>query len=144
MTQTILVPMDYSELSREALRTTLSLHPDAEVVVLHVLDWHASDMGPGGWGSTPHDWDDWIQEAHEHADGLFDDAREIAAEYDAEITTDTVVGEDARSIVSYAEEHDVDLIVIGSHGRSIPARILLGSVAETVVRRAPVPVLVVR
>jgi len=46
--------------------------------------------------------------------------------------------------VEYAEESDVDHIVIGSHGRSGVSRILLGSVAESVVRRADMPVTVVR
>ncbi|MFW6265865.1 MAG: universal stress protein, partial [Halanaeroarchaeum sp.] len=44
----------------------------------------------------------------------------------------------------YVEETDVDHVVIGSHGRSGVGRILLGSVAERVVRRSPTPVTVVR
>lgn len=144
MPTNVLVPMDYSALSKKALRRALSLHPDATITVLHVIDWHTSDLGPGGWGDSPNTFEDWLDEAREHAADLFDEAAAIAAEYDAEIATDTAVGDDARQIVQYAEDHDVDLVVIGSHGRSIPARVLLGSVSETVVRRAPVPVMVVR
>ncbi|WP_255149201.1 universal stress protein [Halorarius halobius] len=140
----VLVPMDYSELSERALETTCSLHPDAEVTVLHVIDFRTSDLGPGGWGESPTTWDDWLAESHEHADRLFERARAIAADHDVDIDTATAVGEDARSIVEYAEEHDVDLIIMGSHGRSLPARILLGGVSESVVRRAPCPVMVVR
>ena len=55
-----------------------------------------------------------------------------------------MVGEDATEILNYVEEHDVDVVIVGSHGRSLPARILMGGVSETVVRRAPVPVMVVR
>ena len=54
------------------------------------------------------------------------------------------VGRPTRTIVEYADEHDIDQIVMGSHGRSGMSRILLGSVAEIVVRRATVPVTVVR
>jgi len=140
----IVVPMDYSDLSEKALRTTCSLHLDAEITVLHVIDFRTSDLGPGGWGETPNTWDDWLNEAREHADELFDRATAIAAEYDVEISTAVDVGEDARTILEHIEEHDIDLVVIGSHGRSLPARILLGGVSETVVRRAPVPVMVVR
>jgi len=140
----VLVPMDYSELSNEALRTTLSLHPDADVTVLHVLDWHASDIGPGGWGDSPGTFDQWLEGAREHAEELFEDAREIADEYDTEIDTDTAVGEDARKIVEYVEDNDVDMVIMGSHGRSATSRVLLGSTSETVARRAPVPVLLVR
>lgn len=50
----------------------------------------------------------------------------------------------ADEIASYARTHDVDLIVMGTHGRSGMARILMGSVAEKVVRTAPCPVLTLR
>jgi nucleotide-binding universal stress UspA family protein len=50
----------------------------------------------------------------------------------------------ARAIVDYAEEHDVAHTVVGSHGRTGVTRVLLGSVAENVMRRAPCPVTVVR
>ena len=54
------------------------------------------------------------------------------------------VGQEADAIDAYAREHDIDLIVIGTHGRGGVAHVLLGSVAENVVRGAPCPVLVVR
>jgi nucleotide-binding universal stress UspA family protein len=55
-----------------------------------------------------------------------------------------VVGKPARAIVEYADDHDIDQIVMGSHGRSGVTRILLGSVAESVVRDSTVPVTVAR
>ena len=51
------------------------------------------------------------------------------------------LGKPADEIVRYAREHDVDLIVMGTHGREGVARVFIGSVAETVVRRAACPVL---
>jgi universal stress protein A len=53
-------------------------------------------------------------------------------------------GEPAREVVQFAEREHVDLIVLGTHGRTGLARVLMGSVAENVVRRAPCPVLVVK
>lgn len=53
-------------------------------------------------------------------------------------------GSPAREIVGYAKEHGVDVIVMGTHGRSGFDRLLLGSVAERVVRSSPVPVLTIR
>jgi len=50
----------------------------------------------------------------------------------------------AESIVEYARTEGVDLIVMGTHGRSAVSQLLVGSVAESVVRRAPCPVLTVR
>ena len=140
----VLVPVDSSELAEKALRTTLSLHPDAEVTVLHVIDFRTSDLGPGGWGSSPTAFDEWLAEARGATADLLAKAEAVATEYDTEVTTDSVVGEDAQSIIQYAVDRDADVIVMGSHGRSLPARILLGGVSETVVRRAPVPVMVVR
>jgi universal stress protein A len=54
------------------------------------------------------------------------------------------VGSPAEEIVRYAASCDVDLIVMGTHGRSGIAHVLMGSVAEQVVRTAPCPVLLVR
>jgi nucleotide-binding universal stress UspA family protein len=53
------------------------------------------------------------------------------------------LGAPADEILEYAAEHDVDLIVMGTHGREGFARVLLGSVAEVVVRKASCPVLTV-
>jgi nucleotide-binding universal stress UspA family protein len=143
MSTHVLVPMDYSEGSRHALERALTDLPDAEVTVLHVVDFRSSDLGPGGFG-TANAWEDWYEAAEAHAEKLLDEAHDIAAEHDRDVATATVVGEDTRSILDYIDEHDVDHVYIGSHGRSGIERILLGSVAETIVRRAPVPVTVVR
>ncbi|WP_224267956.1 universal stress protein [Haloprofundus salinisoli] len=53
-------------------------------------------------------------------------------------------GSPASAIVDYASDHDVDVVVVGTHGRRGIRRVLLGSVAERVVRNCPVPVLTVR
>jgi nucleotide-binding universal stress UspA family protein len=60
--------------------------------------------------------------------------------HDAALLTGPVAG----TIVEYAQSHAADLIVMGTHGRSGVAHLLLGSVAERVVRTAPCPVLTVR
>jgi nucleotide-binding universal stress UspA family protein len=53
-------------------------------------------------------------------------------------------GEPHREIVRYAQENEIDLIVVATHGRTGLAHMLLGSVAEKVVRLSPVPVLAVK
>ena len=60
------------------------------------------------------------------------------------MTTDAVIGTPAWSIVEYAGAHDIDLIVMGTHGRGGMSHLVVGSVAEKVVRTAPCPVLTVR
>jgi nucleotide-binding universal stress UspA family protein len=64
----------------------------------------------------------------------------FAGSWEAQI----VAGNPADAIIRVAQEHEVDLIVMGTHGRSGLAHVLLGSVAEKVLRHAPCPVLVTR
>ena len=59
-------------------------------------------------------------------------------------TAEAIIGTPAMSIVEYAAGHDIDLIVMGTHGRGGMSHLLMGSVAERVVRTATCPVLTVR
>ncbi|MHB9286324.1 universal stress protein [Halobacteriales archaeon Cl-PHB] len=63
---------------------------------------------------------------------------------DVPVQTYQVEGSPAQEIVEYAQDQGIDLVVMGTHGRSGVNRLLLGSVAERVVRTSPVPVLTVR
>jgi nucleotide-binding universal stress UspA family protein len=60
------------------------------------------------------------------------------------VQIDVRFGRPAQTIASYCAERDIDLIVMGTHGRSCFAHLLLGSVAERLLRCAPCPVLTVR
>jgi nucleotide-binding universal stress UspA family protein len=77
---------------------------------------------------------------------LLAEAVAFATELDPAREVETAVGfgSPARTILDYVDEHGVDHVVMGSHGRSGISRLLVGSVAETVVRRAPCPVTIVR
>lgn len=140
MTVHILVPMDRSPMAKRALEHAVSMHPDARFTVLYVIDYIEESYGARALVGS----DELRDRAEDRATDLFEEAVEIADEQGVKIDTESVVGDPSREIVAYAEEHDIDQIVIGSHGRSPMSRILLGSVAETVTRRAPVPVTVVR
>lgn len=72
------------------------------------------------------------------------DAERRAEQHGVEITTVIERGPPGSTIVEYVEENDVDRIVMGSHDRSGISKILLGSVAEDVVKESPVTVTVVR
>lgn len=63
---------------------------------------------------------------------------------DVPVETELEDGSPARTIIEYADEEECDVIVMGTHGRSGVDRLLLGSVAERVVRRSPTPVLTYR
>ena len=142
MGEHILVPYDGSPLSQRALERAITKHPDDRVSVLYVIDpmlavYEAEAEGLPA-ASTWHD------RMTERADEICADAIERAGEHDCTITTATEIGRPARTIVAYAEEHGIDHIIMGSHGREGVSRLVLGSVAERVMRHAPIPVTVVR
>lgn len=62
---------------------------------------------------------------------------------DVPVESTILDGSPSREIVEYSDENDIDVIVMGTHGRSGVDRLLLGSVAERVLRSAPVPVLTI-
>ncbi|CAI48420.1 UspA domain protein [Natronomonas pharaonis DSM 2160] len=135
----VLVPVDGSGPSDDALAYALDQFGSAEITAVYVMD---PVDGATTWG--PGSGDDWLSAAESRAEEVLESAREQATAADTAVTTASVVGRPARAIVDYAEDNDIDHIVVGSHGRSGVSRMLLGSVAETVVRRSPVPVTVAR
>jgi nucleotide-binding universal stress UspA family protein len=136
----VLVPVDDSPLSSRALEFALAEHADAEIVALHVIDYIETSYG----GRAMLGWEELETRARERSEAILADARERAESHDIELTTVSKIGRPERVVVDYVEAHDIDLVVIGSHGRSIVERVLLGSVAETVARRSSVPVTLVR
>lgn len=143
----ILCPVDFSGSSRKALDHALYLAKvaDAQVDLIHVCN-------------VPHyvrpDLMVWVESggarpmseiAREQAQV---EMSELVAHLDPEsarrVSAQVYVGSPAASIIKFAEDHLVDLIVMGTHGRTGLEHLMLGSVAEKVVRRAPCPVLVVR
>jgi len=135
----VLVPIDGSPQAEDALDHAVSEFPDAEIVLLHVID--PIDAGYSAESVLPTASGDWYESHKDTAEELFEGANERTGR---EFETAIEVGRPSRTIVEYAEEGDIDHVVMGSHGRSGVARVLLGSVAETVVRRSPVPITVVR
>jgi len=142
MGKRILVPVDGSEQSRRAFDFALAEFPDSSFVLLHVIN--PAEAGYNAGASIPTFSEEWYERAEENAEVLFEELREEAEPRGVVVSTDTVVGKPSRAIVEFADEEDIDQIVMGSHGRSGVSRILLGSVAETVVRQASVPVTVAR
>ncbi|WP_135828663.1 universal stress protein [Halorussus halobius] len=142
MAKNVLVPTDGSPQSDDALVHALEEFDGGTITVLHVID--PIDAGYNAPVGMPGGSEEWYENAQEQSEAVFADAQEIADEYGVELDTRQEMGRPARTIVAVAEEDDFDQIVMGSHGRSGVSRILLGSVAETVVRRSTIPVTVVR
>ncbi|WP_290812935.1 universal stress protein [Halovivax sp.] len=144
MTDHILVPFDDSERSTQALEFALREHPEARITALHVVDPSDFYAATGMEGGAMANYDEIMSHQNERAENLLAEATELAEGAGRELDTDHVVGSVSRSIIAYVEDSDVDHVVMGSHGRTGARRILLGSVAETVARRSPVPVTIVR
>ena len=136
MTRRVLVPMDDSEPARAALEHALSVFPNDEVAVVHVVD----DLEAGYGGRPPATTGGG---ATEDEPDFFEDVRSIAAERDRTVDAAVIEGTSADAILEHAHEEDVDQIVMGSEGRSGVSRMLLGSVAEAVTRQASIPVTIV-
>jgi nucleotide-binding universal stress UspA family protein len=128
----ILFPTDFSETSNKALQRAIALTEDfdAELFLLHVVD--------DTLISTHVDEERQIvlKELRRHA--LDQMQKQLPAELVQHFETVAAVkrGEPGKQICAYAEAHGCDLIVMGSHGRTGVGRLLLGSVADKVVRRA--------
>jgi len=142
MGKRILVPVDASEQAHRAAEFVAEEFPDATVVLLHVID--PADAGYSAQASIPSFSEEWYEQEQSKAETLFEEIEDAVGDDALTVETAIEVGKPVRTIVEYAEDEGVDQIVMGSHGRSGVTRILLGSVAEAVVRRSPVPVTVVR
>ena len=142
MGRRILVGYDGSPQAEDALDYALDEHADDELVLLYAID--PGEAGYGGRAATPSYPEEWYEQARANAADTLASAVERAGVAGVDAETAFEVGGPANAIVQYAEAADIDHIVTGSHGRSGVTRILLGSVAETVIRRSPVPVTVVR
>ena len=137
----VLVALDGSDQSRAGLEYAAETYTDATIVCFHAIDPFDSD--PEEATAEPLT-EAWLEQEHERVEALFDRALERVDLPEDRIDRETNVGQPAESIVAYTEEEPIDHVVVGSVGRGGANRLRLGSVAEVVVRRSPIPVTVVR
>jgi nucleotide-binding universal stress UspA family protein len=139
----ILVPIDFSDNSKKALRYAIPFAQqfNASLTLVYIVEptIYPSDFGFGQVGFP-----DVEKELHEKAIG------EMSALIDSivpkSLKTQTMVGSGIPfvEITTYAKQEEVDMIIVATHGRSGVEHILFGSTAEKIIRKAPCPVLVVR
>jgi nucleotide-binding universal stress UspA family protein len=139
----ILFPTDFSECSKRAQEYACAFADQfqAELHLLHVLQ----DVGlmlpdPAAGLSLP---PNYLIEQKQLAEKTLDALPSAEWARGKRLFRATRMGSPFVEIVSYAKEKEIDLIVIGTHGRSAIMHVLLGSVAEKVVRKAACPVLTV-
>jgi universal stress protein A len=142
--ETIVVPVDFSETSQAAWRAACDL---AALTGSHL---HLVHVCPEplrqAWAieAVTLDLDavalEWLSEAHENLDCI----AVPPSITPGRVTRVALLGPAASRIVDYAAEQDADLIVMGTHGHGPLHHLLIGSVAERVLRTAPCPVMTVR
>lgn len=139
----ILLPTDFSPCSDAAVKYACELATrfDAQLHILHTLEIHPSLTPEFGMGLVL---PQYLKESRAAADKLLAAVLDPKWAADRTVVRTVVEGSPRVEIVRYAREHDIDLIVLSTHGRTGLPHVILGSVAENVVRTAPCPVLTVR
>lgn len=139
--KSILFPTDFSEYNSAALEyaTKLAAESGATLHLVHVHDTRdlSTAMGEASYLYAAK-WDDDRRRAEERLKKITPKDPTVAYEHHA------LLGLPDAEIVGFAADHHVDLIVMASHGRSGISRLVMGSVAEGVMRKAACPVLVVK
>ena len=133
----LLLPVDGSRFSRQAVTRALSLAAESSSTLLVVS---VLDAPPGFMTEAP----EVAQDLLTNLEDLVTGVAQKAAERSVTCQTRVAVGSAYRLIVDLAAEWEAGLIIMGSHGRTGLKRLLMGSVTERVVGQAPCPVLVVK
>jgi nucleotide-binding universal stress UspA family protein len=138
MYERLLVAIDHSEASARVVAAAkeLATFSKSEVWVLHLREREIL----GGLGVVPAES---VQEVHDAVDHAVAELVSAGVNAHGEVR-ETLFGHAAREIVEDAEEHDADVIVMGSRGRSDLVGLVVGSVAHKVLHLSSRPVLVVR
>ncbi len=133
----VLVPWDYSEQCREALDLAVeTARADVPIHVVYVSDSPTNFLSDVAWDSVKEEII--AKTAYEKF------KKDVSPELVDRVKFETRFGDPGMEIVGYARDNQVSVIVMPTHGRSGIPRLLIGSVAERVIRMAPCPVFVVR
>lgn len=135
----ILLPRDFSDGADQAVPYALDLagHTGARLHVLFAQVLHDMERHDEELEASEHELGERLRRSVEEHGRGHPEPDQIVHTVERDVTA-------APAILRYAEEHDIDLIVMGTHGRQGAKRLALGSVAEDVVRHAPCPVFTVR
>ena len=133
----IMCPIDFSDYSDVALgyASQLASESGARLYVIHVDDSQVPyDAGFAGYVPAPNESERITEALHAKRPTV----EGVPCEHHL------LIGHPADAIVEFAKAHDIDLIVMGTHGRTGVSRLLMGSVAEAIVRRSECPVLTIK
>ncbi|MEJ2379988.1 MAG: universal stress protein [Gammaproteobacteria bacterium] len=143
----ILVAIDGSEIADHALKEAILVGTDmqAQLRIVHVIDEVPMIVWATAYANLDAVRGSYRQAAEKMLDRALATVQNAGLEADIRLIENTTFGPRVGELVTHeAETWPADLIVIGTHGRRGVSHVLLGSVAEAVVRVAPIPVLLVR
>lgn len=134
---TVLYATDFTEPSQQALPYAVSQAKgmDAELLIVHVREISTATGEGMLYAGIPTEDPEELQAKLEEV---------VPQGFDGPYTHRLLEGNPAREIVKLAKDESIDLIVVGTHGRSGLARVLMGSATESILRHAPCPVLAVK
>jgi len=137
----ILIPTDNSKVSIEAAKQALEIAKlmNSKVYVIYVVD-----IMPFVGLPTEGFWESMKEILEEEGKEAFNKIKNMAEEFDIDIVSEILEGNPAKEIVEYANKKNINLIVMGTSGKSGIDKLLLGSVAEKVSKRAQCPILLVK
>ena len=137
----ILCPIDHSDCSKEALKYAVSfaMRDEAKLYLLHIIDIRSFNESLNAMPTQIPDNETLEQLRIKLLDCIPEEIRD-----DMDVEATVIQGIPFAEIISTAKKKEIDMIVIGSHGRTGLKHMMMGSVSEKVVRKAPCPVLTVR
>jgi nucleotide-binding universal stress UspA family protein len=140
----ICCPIDFSDASRAAMEVAADLARrfGADLVLLHAYPVPGYTFPDGSVMASPKMMQELAEQAERHLEEWRAAAERLVGA--PRVSAEKAIGEPAAEIVSFAKARAVDLVAMGTHGRTGLEHALMGSIAERVVRRAHCPVLTVR
>lgn len=133
----ILLPTDGSKMMAEVLESAINLANkyNSELHTLYVVDTRYADLVTGESG---------LEVFKEEAEKAVTEIEDKAKKNGIEVVKEISEGVPSSEIIDYADENKIDLIIMGTHGKTGISDYLLGSVAEKVLRHSKVPILLTR
>jgi nucleotide-binding universal stress UspA family protein len=143
--KTIITALDFSDATKDVLAAAMLMAKlqDATLHIIHVLE---PEPTYTAYGMTPEEFPAiqvFQNESQRRAEARLNDAVTTAKTLLKDVRAELIVGSPLHSIIDYAETQKADLVVIGTHGHGAVAALLIGSVAEGLVRKAICPTLVI-
>jgi nucleotide-binding universal stress UspA family protein len=143
--KTIVTALDFSDASESVLAAAISI-AKSQQACLHIV--HVMEPEPSytAYGMTPEEFPAiqvFQQESQKRAEAKLNQAVTTAKEQLSDVRAELMVGSALHSIIDYVHKTAADLVVLGTHGHGAVAALLIGSVAEGLVRKAVCPTLVI-